>query len=365
MGTCIGLAYQHFANKNQQKKNPKMKRNILLLVLVLAVGALAVYFLQNRSKSTIDGDWSRFNIQDTARITKVFLADLNNHRILLERMEDRSWRVNGKFDARPDVVQNLLGTIKLQQLRAPVPKSMFNNVVRKIAGTHTKVEVYLDGNPIPDKVFYVGGSSPDQSGTYMQNEGAEQPALVHIEGHYGFLGPRYSVNENVWKSTAIFSYPSERLKDIVEISLTYPSQPQESFIIRITDGQPEIFNIDGVPVKAINTERVYDYIRRFRQVHFEGWEETKSEAFRDSILNSQPLERYKVTDKTGKTNEVLTFLKPAPPGGMDYEDQPITHDLDRMYGWINNSEFVLLQYYIFDPLRVKVDYFRNSEIVDK
>lgn len=341
------------------------KNRFYLLILLLLVTGILLFVMSKRTTSTIDGSWADFSIGDTAQITKVFLTDKSDHRILLERIDNGSWKVNGQFKARQDVVQNLLGTIKLQRLRAPVPKSMFNNVVAKIAGTHTKVEVYLNHSATPEKVFFVGGSTQDQSGTFMLLDGADQPAVIHIEGHYGFLGPRYSVNLNVWKSTEIFNYPGERLKEIVSIELKNFLYPNASFKIEMTGNQPFLYASNGQKVEPADPGKLYDYIRRYSKIHFEGWEETKTVGFRDSILRNAPIEEYIVTEKSGRVVRVKTFLKPAPPEGTDYEDNPITHDLDRMYGLVNDTDFVLLQYYVFDPLNVELSWFKSEAIVNK
>jgi hypothetical protein len=342
-----------------------MKKYGLGLMVLLALTALTIYILNHKPDGTIDPSISALSIEDTSSITRVFLTDKSDHRILLDRIDEGTWKVNQNYMARQDVVQNLLGTIKLQKLRTPVPKSMFKNVVTKIAGTHTKVEVYTTDNKQPELIFYVGGSTQDQNGTFMLREGAEEPVIMHIEGHYGFLGPRYTVNLNAWKSNAVFSYPDVRLKEIKRIELRISNNPKASFAIEMRDDQPILLDFKGNPVNEVNPERIYDYLRRFQKVHFEGWEETKTEDFRDTILAGTPLEIYTLTDIHGKTTEVRTYLKPAPEGGMDYEDQPITHDLDRMYGLINNSDFVLLQYYVFDPLRVDINWFTAPAIVDK
>jgi hypothetical protein len=57
-----------------------------------------------------------------------------------------------------------------------VPKTAYDNVIKGLSTEGIKVEVYgRDGKK--KKVFYVGGSSVNNTGTNMMMEGAKQPYI--------------------------------------------------------------------------------------------------------------------------------------------------------------------------------------------
>ena len=68
-------------------------------------------------------------------------------------------------------------------MRSPVPKAAFNNVIKQIATSGTKVEIY-QGKDKPSKTYYIGGATLDHQGTYMilETEGVKSsvPFIMYI-----------------------------------------------------------------------------------------------------------------------------------------------------------------------------------------
>jgi len=323
-------------------------KKTLFFVAILTLALIAVYLFNSEDKSTLKTELSDFAVEDTGSITKLFLADKADNTVLLEKQENGSWLLNGKFLARQDAVNNLLYTIKEVKVRTPVPKSAFENIIKNIAGNSVKVEIY-NGETDPSKVYYVGSSNQDHSGTYMLMENSTVPFVTHLEGHYGYLGPRYFTNENEWRSNAIFNY---ELDDIKMIEVFYPKDSERNIVIAQNEqGDFGLLNPEVDMFYAnIDSAKFFRYINLFKNVSFEGFEETKTEAYKDSIINSDPEVIYAITNQLGIRKEVKAFLKPVPEGYEDYDGNEIKYDLDRLYAYIDNRDFVVIQYYVFDPL---------------
>ncbi len=325
-----------------------MKKNRIAAILIIILGSITFWFVLNNKNSTIKKELSDFAFEDTASITKIFLVDNEKKSILLERVNATQWTLNKKYKAREDAVNVLLTTIKRVAVKTPVPKPAFENVVKQIAVKHVKIEIY-QSNDEPVKVYYVGHNNQEHSGTYMLLENSSVPFLMHIEGFRGFLSARYFTNENEWRSTAIFNY---NYGEIAEIKLEYPSQPEKSF--SITDFGNNKFSLKELKANTeilnYDTAALMQYAALFQKIHFEGFEETRTQAFKDSIIKTTPMQIFTVTDKTGNSKIVKTFIKPAKEGSTDMDGKPIFSDLDRFYGWIDNTNFVVLQYFVFDPL---------------
>ena len=61
----------------------------------------------------------------------------------------------------------------------------------------------------------------------------------------------------------------------------------------------------------------------------------------------------------GEQTTLKSFLKPL-KSGIDIDGNPIDHDQDRMYGLMNNTEFMIIQYFVFDPLNHDIQYFYKN-----
>ena len=143
-----------------------MKKLIIRIVFIAALVGLSVYLFNNQSKTTVKGQLTNFAIEDTASITKIFMANKDNQKITLTKTGN-SWMVNDEFKAKPDMMNTLLKTMHLMTVRSPVPKSMHNNVVKRLGSNSVKVEIYQNGEGTPSKVYFVGGPNADHTGTFM------------------------------------------------------------------------------------------------------------------------------------------------------------------------------------------------------
>src|SRR5271156_950833 len=91
-----------------------MKKNRTSLILTLILVLVSVYFLFFRSGfSTLSEKDNDFAVQDTASITKIFMADKRSTSVTLTKVKPGEWKVNGRFDVRSDAITNLLTTIKM------------------------------------------------------------------------------------------------------------------------------------------------------------------------------------------------------------------------------------------------------------
>jgi hypothetical protein len=331
----------------------KNYKNIILFVVLTIVTAFVAVKYFNNSSSTIQSESNDFGIEDTGAITKVFIADMKGHQVTLDRKGTNDWVINNKFNVVQHNINNMLETINLMTVKAPVAKARFDKTIRDMSTFGLKVEIYM-GKDTPNKVIYIGTANQHHTGNYMMIEGTNVPYLVHIEGFNGFLSPRFSAYLNDWKTKTIFKYNP---KNIAEMRLSFPGQPQKGFVIKQTiDGQVSLYNNALVPVTDFDKSYVLDYLERFREVNFEMWEETKDPIFIDSVSTSSPLEVYTIKTMSGETTTLKTLLKPL-KSGMDIDGNPIDHDQDRMYALMNEKDFMIIQYFVFDPLNHTIEYF--------
>lgn len=331
-------------------------KGILSLLIVLVLAAVAYYFYTQNANTTLETDERDFAVEDTASITRIFMADKNGREVLLDRNPEGGWILDETHAVRKDAIDMLLETMNRITVKAPVSKSMFNNVLKNMVNLGIKVEIYQGGDN-PSKTYYVGTSNQNHTGTYMLLDGASKPFLMHIEGFYGFLGPRYIIRANDWRKNGLFNYP---YGDIQQIEVSYRDEPQRGFRIEVgsTPEDLALYNSNDQPMPGFDSTEVRSFLALFQDINYEGFEETKTEAFIDSIKAATPYKVISVTDQAGETVRAELFRKPSPPGSMDFDGNTIENDLDRLYIWINRDLFVVGQYYVLDKISADLSAFR-------
>ena len=218
-----------------------MKKNKTIIILAIVLIAIAVLLIwNNRYLTTLRGESADFQVWDTASITKVYLADRMDHETLLERT-DQGWTLNGIYKAHPKKINQLFYTLYKVRVRMPVSVASHDNIITQMASRSTKVELYqvvprinlfnvikLFPHETRSKVFYVGESTMDNSGTFMLREGADQAYIVYIPGFRGYISTRFTADPDDWRDHTIFH---ETLANIQSVTIEFGDNPMRSFRI--------------------------------------------------------------------------------------------------------------------------------------
>jgi hypothetical protein len=324
-----------------------MNSNRILLLVTIALGIILSYYFFTSDNRTIKGELRDFAIEDTALVDRIFLADKQGHKALLERQASGVWTV-GEYQARPQAVRDLLFTLNKMVVKAPVAKSMQPKVLKDLSGIgQRKIEIYAGKQLL--KTIYVGIETMDKMGTYMMIEGSSVPFEVHIPGHRGFLQTRFIVDPRLWRDPVLFRTD---YRDIRTLDVRYTNDAASSFSIRY-DGKIPVLMANNTLVEA-DTLLLYQYMNQFRNVVYE-YVVTESfpQAKKDSILNSKPFVQVSLTDKAGKRTLVEGFYRGSTAKDLDQSGKQLAFDPDRMYALLNDKDFLLVQYFQFDRVMVK------------
>ncbi|GAB4290378.1 MAG: hypothetical protein Kow0068_15820 [Marinilabiliales bacterium] len=330
-----------------------MKKNKILFLAVIIMAIISIILLIFKNpKSTIDENKRDFAIKDTASITKIFMVNKSNDKVLLTR-EKNYWVVNNKHKARKDAIAILMKTLYNMDVKAPVSKSKHNTVIRMLSGQSTKVEVYSNDKLM--KTFYVGGPTPDHLGTYMLLEGADYPFIIHIPGFNGYLSTRFFLEEHLWRSPEIFNY---KFNEIASISCINGASPDKSFtVFNHGDNTYSMIDYKKNNVEKFDTMSVKHYIAFFKDVSYQALLPDFDENKKDSILNSIPYYTLIVEDIEGNKTTLKTFLMPNYEKITDNNGNLLDYDPNMLYGYINNTDFCTIQFGVFDPLFRDIDDF--------
>ena len=331
-----------------------MKNNRTIAIVAIVLLIITIVLIYRSNTSTIKRELRDFALKDTALVTKIFMVDKSNQSILLERGSHSEWVVNKKFPARKDAVDLILKTLNRMRVKSPVPKAAFNTVVRNMATSSVKVEVYTNGSS-PEKVFYVGGTTQDYFGTYMMLENSSTPFVMHIPGFAGYLSSRFFLDESQWRSQTICKYTFEQIASIKLLnnehqdkSFSIESSGKNRYALRTTTGQD---------VALFDTLRVKQYIAQSKKLAFERFATEVSKEEKDSVFATVPIYTFLLTDRQGKETQIDAYLRPNKRPGRILSDE-YKFDIDRMFARINqDTNLVIIQYFNFDPLFIDIDYF--------
>ena len=269
---------------------------ILIIIIVVAqflpAGKARIIDLLKFNNKYSSQTLRSFHIRDTASITKIFLVDKNNRSIMLDRKEGQ-WFVNGDMPARYDAVKLLLSTLYNMRVKMPVALSAQEQIFKNMAGRSVKVEVYAGKKPI--KIFYVGGVTQDNLGSYMLLEDSNVPYIIEIPGFRGFLSSRFSTDVINWRSNVLMAEDPESIK---EVEIIIHSNPSGSFTLK----QPrpkeyELYNYQHQRAKSFDTLLIKGFIEQFEIAHFNQFVNLLGDEVRDSVLQSIPVYTVKLTDK--------------------------------------------------------------------
>ncbi len=356
-----------------------MKKNRVAIIIILVLAVLTVVLFMLKSKTnTLENETNEFAVEDTASITKIFIADKNNNFITLKRMNCSEWTVNDTFKAAKENVVTLLKTLMYVEVKAPVAKAARENMIKMLATNSIKVEIYQKVYRIDlfgkikwfpheklTKTYYVGTATQNNLGTYMLMDKSETPYVTHIQGFNGFLYTRYSQYLKDWRDHGIFNFHYNQLKSV---EVKYFDQPEKSFkATKLTPRDFELVSLQtNSKIQAYDTLKIMDLFSSFENIRFEALEDDMKKMKKDSVISQIPYNIITLTDSAGETHSIKTFLIKSPPDEIDQTGKPIIYDRDHLFALINkNRDLVLIQFFVFDRIFKPLDFYLHSSKEDK
>ncbi len=335
-----------------------MKRKIIIVALLILVGAAIYFWMNPNNESGFKEDSRDFAVHNIEAVDEITIVDQEDSVTLIKQGE--SWKVNGYFLARPDLIKNLLSTINKVKVRNRIAKEGLQQINTLMKAHHKTIYIYANDELI--KTYWVGGKTMDSRGTYMllqnkENEKNPIPFVTHIEGFEGFLSERYVTKVDLWRDTHIFYNPenSPRL-----IKVEYPLNKAESFSITIKGNDIELIDGSGNAVEKVNLAAVKTYILNYKEVVAESYITKENKSKLDSLKKLVPDFIITMEDQEGHSSSVKGFKRKTLPDEVNYLGQHTEFDVDRLYGiTMGDQQLCMMQYYIFDRLTKKLSDFKS------
>lgn len=306
-----------------------MKKSNWIILLVLAIGAIAIFVLKNQEKTTtlqVSADF--FQIKDTAVIDKIFVTDIDGNQVILNR-ENGVWILNEKFRVDRKSYQNLIEPLVKMRIKAPADDASKEALIREMTVGHKKVEIYTKG--VLERVLYIGNATKDGMGTYIysNDDGLDRPYIVHIPGWNGNIGPRFFLNETALRSKKLFHLPPMKVE---QLEIDYVDDSLLSYGIKnLGGGDVEVYPLDeGIaPLNNMDDRKAKEVLINLNKIFLEDFVPNTSTSLKDSVLNLLP-EFARISVQVEGRSEEVAILKIAPQNGLSPE---LTGDIpiDRFY----------------------------------
>ncbi len=350
------------------------KKNIIIISAVAVVGIVAlVVALNGTRKATFRQD---YHIEDTSTITRIFLADKQDNSVLLTKTNDSLWMVDNTYEANQPMIDLLLETLNTMRIRQQVNRNAVPTIIKDLSARAIKAEIYqreplinwfgghlrLFSRERLTVTYYVGRETQDMMASYMFREGDKVPCVIHIPGFRGFLTPRFVTDPLKWRSHCIVDL---NVHQIERVELEIPAQPQESFaIVRTDDGFDMEWPLGHRRAEGFDTARVAQMLASFTWLNFDEFAAIVPNSHADSCITGTPRTILRITDTAGNTRTLATYIKYTNPADLQVITNPDmyeTFDINRLYAVIDNTDTVLIQYYVFDNILQPASYFTGGQ----
>jgi len=345
-----------------------MKRNKLTLLITLVLAIIAVVLVLNNKNFTIRKELHNFALNDTANVSKIFLADKQNLKVTLIRKSPGLWVVNNKYSVRKDAIDLLLKTMVNIAVKEPVATAAHNNIVKLLAARSVKCEIYQNVYRINflgiklfkheklTKVYYVGDATMDTLGTFMLMENSTVPFVTYLPGFRGFVSTRYTTREDDWRSHNIFNCSA---REIRSVKMEFFNKPTESFMVSVDNSRQFklVSLINNQEIPNFEAIKIMDFFTAVSNAKFETLLNTIIDKKQiDSISSSRPMSIITITDKMGKVYVAKAFIKIIENEETPSEGAPI--DTYRFYMSLNDGkDFVLTQYTPLDKVMKPLSFY--------
>jgi hypothetical protein len=341
----------------------KKRSSVIIIGILLLLAGFALYTYKYKNKSsTIDADSRNFRYKDTAAITKIFIADKEGDQSTLVRTKN-GWVVNNKYPCRSDAILNLMEVIRNAEVKMPVPKKAREGVLKIMASTALKIEVYAGDELV--KQYYIGHETTDSEGSYAlltnveTGENYKDPYVIFIPGFQGFLMPRFIAKEGEWRDRVVLNFTPPQMR---KITLNNTEHPDSSFTIDLLSTTS--FVVKDAHGKEIPSDinKVKQYLAYFQNVSYEAIFTGRSKKLEDSLAAQKPFSVLSINTSDFRTHNYKFYYKQPtsviPERGVVYK-----HDPDRLYlRFDSDKEWALIQYYSFGKLLVNPRYFEPADV---
>jgi hypothetical protein len=205
----------------------------------------------------------------------------------------------------------------------------------------------------------IGDDTPDHESTYMRKARSSQAFKVHRPGYDKGVSDIFTPQLRVWRDPVLIDANWDEI-DWVEILVT--DRPDESYTVRNLPDKDFTFYKNGGGDNEFlfdaDTVRIRRFLSSFRDIYYENLLDEEAEIFRQQHMFEQPFLQITVLLKDGTKTRLSAFARHNKTDEM-LGPGSLKQDPNRFYVSINDGEFALAQYYVFNRIMRPLSFFQN------
>lgn len=272
-------------------------------IIISIVALLSAYLLWDNLNSTAEYDPSIFALKEPALVDRFTFTpnDENKFGLTFFKNQQGDWLIHNSKDTFPADTNNinmlLYWAVAKLKVQRPVNDEQKKYLVRQLAMEATKATFYSEGKAF--HTIYIGGSTQDNSATFMYKPEMERPCIVEIAGFNGYLTPYFNTDIHLWRSLNLIDIPVGNIKNL---TVSWPANPKNGFSISQKDEQLSLIDTNGNTVES-NQSLLTGYLMLCSSFTREAGSIAginRHNEQRDSVLSQQPVVifRYELTDNS-------------------------------------------------------------------
>lgn len=290
-----------------------MKRNLILLVILILVSISLYFSIQKKGNSSSTND-RNFAIKSIDDVGEILLGDYKGHRTSIKRINGE-WMVNDTYPVnkrRFAVLERTLTDIEIKYIPTALESK---TAIKQISSYPIQAKIFdRQGQEI--RSYIIGGTNANGSGTYMIMDGSDQIYVMHLSYMYGAVDLRYHPDTEYWIAKEPFAHLD--LTHFDQIDLRFAGDKRNNMKVNLKNYMIEPqFPIEGIQNANLNKSKVEGMIedifslqssRILSQTEDEAYYASNEPAFdiilssRDSSVNAYHLKGYLEVKRDQKGN---------------------------------------------------------------
>ena len=281
-----------------------------------------------------------FAISNTEEISMIVMSDKSGNKIELKK-DGKNWTINDNHKVWDRQIDYTLEVMKDIRVKSSVSSQKMDFVIKTIATSGVKVEVYNEKKKV--KSYYIGGNTSDHQGTYMIMEGSGTAYILTIPNrHPGILNPKYGlegtyVNANRWREPITISIDK---KEIHSIKVEDIKQEESSFTLDTRNNK--LYDYKEKEVDALS-EKLQDFIISFNKL--------ECGVYKPKLKSSDFILIKKIyIQKENSIDSLIIYDK------TELQNTTKEHNtsVENLYAKWNNSDLVIIQKNIFNKVLITI-----------
>lgn len=321
-----------------------MKKYAFYIAIIAILLTITLVLIFNDKPGTITGSEKNFAISDTASVTKI--KYVYKGEVLELTRQKNMWVVNGKYEAKIQLVSATLKFLQQFNVISAVPKDAVKSAIEGLNEKSLQVTIEGEGEPMVQYSFCEIDSAPSKAFIMMQ--GSTKPYIANITGFDLPLLTIFSVDERMWRDRKIFTTGVE---EMMMVGMAYPKNPENTFSIAIVNDTVQLKQGETVTRKNILKEAVDNYFMNITNLKFDAIGADRLGMSYQNIKNEIPYAELVVKNKNNKL-ETLKLYQIAD------KNSPSKINPDMVVGLVGNDTVpVQIKYTDVDPLlKLKGDF---------